>query len=48
MKKVALYFFIALIVVPFGIFFCSTYLSPIHATFILFADFVYDPEYADT
>jgi hypothetical protein len=34
--------------IPLGIFFGCTYLSPLHATDIIFADFVFDPEYAST
>ncbi len=48
MKTVLKFIFIALVLVPLGFFFCCTYLSPLHATDILLADFLYNPDNAST
>ena len=48
MKTVLKFIFIALVLVPLGFFFCCTYLSPLHATDILLADFLYNPDNANS
>jgi hypothetical protein len=47
-KKVCYWASVIIIWIPLGLFFTMTYLSPLHATLILFADFVFDPKKANT
>ena len=47
-KSLAFFILKIIVLIPLGLFFALTYLSPLHATDILFADFVFDPMYAST
>ena len=47
-KSLAFFILKIIVLIPLGLFFACTYLSPLHATDILFADFVFDPMYAST
>jgi hypothetical protein len=48
LKTVCLLTFAIIIGITLGLIFSSTYFSPFHATYILFADFVFDPKKANT
>ncbi len=48
LKTVCFLAFVIIIGISLGLIFSSTYFSPFHATYILFADFVFDPKKANT